>query len=491
MKTTQEEMLSSAQFQPVFNPNGEFEGITQLKIATDRRQGFRAMEELVNTNAAGDHITTSDGWTTKQLRILDMPAPPACHYLKPSRKYDAATGDMVHSITILLPYEVVWRLFETLFFGQFSVNVASVETTSEDVMPVGNSEAGPSQDAPGRIFYSRAVVNITLHLNDGKTRTYSGVGVAYDHVRTHKTGNVFSINSAHRTTEKGAVSDAKREAISTIGRVFRRAYEDGDEMIQKFEDELVKRILQNNKGAVKQKIETSASAPAPKSRTAPVEKVQSYPSEDPGAGMEDISFSQLASGVEAEAQTHIPKDVSEQPSETESTPNTYALFDKAGVETQVCDPDEFFDAVAEMLSYEDDVDAIKVILSKHKEDLKLAESNSKQGNEFSILEEMAIASAGIDAPQVADEAPETKEKSPVEAEDKGANTVASENEWEISVDKLTGNKILSAYEAKFQTATKPADVDRILEANTEFAKRLTKAQKGTLFSITSKAKSKF
>lgn len=105
--SSEEKLLGRVQLRPIFDADGTPVDITELKVETDRRLGIQAMRELFETRAPGDDLLGADGWTGKQKRIINTPAPNACHYLRTTRKWDAATGDMKPSVAILLPSEVV------------------------------------------------------------------------------------------------------------------------------------------------------------------------------------------------------------------------------------------------------------------------------------------------------------------------------------------------------------------------------------------------
>jgi hypothetical protein len=506
--TIQDELLKSAQFHPVFGENGDIAGISQLSVATDRRLGVRAVEELIEDSQKGDDVITQDGWTAKQHRILNSPAPTAFHYLKPSQKYDAATGNMVPKMTIILPFEVVWRLFELMFDGQYSIEIGSSETHSEDVLPIpqANNEkdkednGGNSDNAPGRIFYSRTEVTIVLHLKNGQTRRYTGVGVAYDHVRMNKSGNVFAINSARRTTEKGAVSDAKREAISNIGRVFRRAFEDGDEMIQKFEDLLVEKLRDANKTEKPARAAESKTVSAPKAR----EKTQTETEDTPSPSSASIAIcstgmasneksaetsairdTPLEAIVKVDEKNQIEDEIpfrefeNEKATESENDKNFSAFYGgKVQVSTwSADDPDIFFDKTADLLSTIDDQEYIEKFLKENECNLRRAEKLSQAGNSYDALREMVLESLD---PTVHQEQETTDQPQD--------NKTTTPEGCKLDVPKKTGAAILDAYNSAYKKARTPEDIDAILDANKDLAKRLTKGQAGKLLKSTMQAK---
>jgi len=267
---SQNELLKHANFEPVFDQDGNIVDIRELKISTDQRAGKTAMRELFETQEKDDHMIGVDGWSRKQRRLLSTPAPLAAHYLRHSQKWDARTGMMRDAALILLPVEVIWSLFELLFEGQYSVKIVETAQEDEEVVPVGTNHRGDAaQDAPGRRFYARAVVRLSIHLpGQAVPREFEGVGVSYGQLHTEKTGNIFAINSERRTVDKGAIADAKREALSNIGPVFRRAFEDGDEMVEHIERLLLDKVQEMNRPAIHRRKASDEPVPAPKPRKA-------------------------------------------------------------------------------------------------------------------------------------------------------------------------------------------------------------------------------
>jgi hypothetical protein len=501
LSATQEELLKSAQFHPVFGPDGKIEGIRQLSVATDRRLGMRAVEELVETYEKGDEVIHAAGWSGRQLRILRSAAPDSAHYLKPSKKYDAATGEMVPAMTIILPYEVTWRLFELLFEGQYSVVVKSVTTKDDEEVepisePAGVDKMSPEEkkhrspdNAPGRIFYSRAEVSILLHIGDGQPKEYSGVGVAYDYVRQNKMGNVFAINSARRTVEKGAVSDAKREAISNIGRVFRRAFEDGDEMIQKFEELLVAKLQEVNKVEKPARASDATPVAAPAPRKAGVAGKKGAPKKASKAAAEQKNSAPEVTKAPDQADDEIPY-ADFEPQEATGSHEAFTVYQQGETLDRTDDADIYFDRIGDLLTESPDVEAAKRTIDENAEDLKRAEEKSEAGNTLAALKEMVLESLSEDNEPASGGA--KGKLAPKQEADKAKPSKASvkTGDWKIEVEKPTGAAILDGYKRMFAKAGSPAQVDVILEANTDLAKRLTKAQKASLLNETLKAKKK-
>lgn len=496
--TTQDELLKNAQFYPIFGPDGTIEGISQLTVSTDRRLGLRAVEELFREKEEHDDLVMPNGWTVKQSRILRSPAPHAAHYLKPSKKYDAATGEMVPSMTILLPYEVVWRLFELLFEGQYSVEVNNIVTETEDILPpagptVVQGDSVMKDDAPGRIFYTRAEVTITLHLANGQQKRYTGVGIAYDHVRLHKTGNVYAITSSRRTAEKGAVSDAKREAISTIGRVFRRAFEDGDEMVQKFQELLLQTLRENNKPAKAARASEAASTKTPAPRRASAVEAPGKPANQTA----DKAAAQDAPAVKAEsvAQQSGKSARGEQqkaPAKKNEPERPYILQTSPDSSEEIEDADAYFDKLSDILSNCEVTETVRSILDANMDEIRRAESHAKSGMTAQSLREMALGSVEEIESEIPDSEPEAVKASAKadNSDEADEDDEAASNGWRFDLPKPTGEAILDAYAKAFQQAKSHKDIDAIIDANAPLAKRLTKTQKGKLLTAISKAKAK-
>lgn len=502
----QEELIKNATFHPVFGPDGQFEGIQQLEIATDRRLGIRAIEEMMDSYASGDEQVLANGFTRRQLRILNSPAPDSAHYLNPTKKYDAATGEMKAGLSVMIPFEVAWRLFELLFEGQYSIDIGDHETKDEEeVQAISEGSSGDASkkpdNAPGRIFYSRAHVTITLHLSGGEEKRYTGVGVGYDYVRQDKLGNVFAINSARRTVEKGAVSDAKREALSNIGRVFRRAFEDGDEMLRKMETILLEVLQEANKVERPTRATDAPKVAAPKPRKAGVVKKTDEKAQAEDTTSEEVEKPKKSGKKTKKSNKGKSKSAPEQPSKdepvdevpydsftTEEPPkamDAFSVVRSGKVEDQTDDPDLYFDRIGDALAECDSMQDAKGILGENADDLTRAEKSSKAGNTVSALKEMAFESLEGDE--------EDDGASEVAAKEESAEAPDSEQStdgWKIEVEKTTGAAILDGYKKLFAKAKSSHEVDQILEANTELAKRLTNSQKGTLLTETSKAKKK-
>ena len=482
----QDDLIKSAQFHPVFDGEGNIVGVKELAVPTDRRLGVRAVEELCETFVPGDERVLASGWTQKQERILKMPAPAAAHYLKPSKKYDATIGEMVASTTIQVPFEVTWRLFETLFEGQYSVVLKSIETETEDVLAVPSAADQKENDnAPGRIFYSRANVAITIHLPNGSSREYAGMGVAYDHVRANKIGNVFAINSSRRTAEKGAISDAKREAVSTIGRVFRRAYEDGDEMIQNFEKLVVDMLKSANEKTKSQRqpVPTPDTAPAPTARrpvvkTKTTETAASEQSPAPQKVPEPTPF-------ETQPEDEIPYDKIEEQEAAKC--EAYSLYQEGKIVDQSDDPDIFFDRVADLVASIEDLSSAKRLVEENRSSLKEAEKASKHANSYAAL--LALVEDALGDGETNDEAAEDADQVPTE--DEVSNDSGSQVDWTIKIEKPTGNAIIDGYKQAFSKAKSLRDVDAILEMNKSLARRLTKTQMAKFIDLTIKARAGF
>lgn len=473
--TADEDLLSNAQFDPVFDADGNLVDIIHLEITTDRSRGIRAMEELAATHEPGDDCVHADGWTGKWKRILNTRAPGAAHTIKQTKRWNSQEGAFLPSATLIVPFEVVWTLFDRLFFGRYSIDVKDVHFDTEDVL---ESTAEGARNLTGRVFYARAQVAITLHLENGQTRTYTGVGVSYDSVKSAMTGNVYAINSARRMAEKGAVSDAKREALATIGRVFNRGYEDGAQALREIESKLLDRMRGANQA---RPVRATVAAPRKKTDEKPEEErvhidttpddyipIDAYATDVPeDDGVPMVAEETIATNASDEVETETVE-------ETATAPTGYvALID--GQQVGFDDAKALFDAVFQALETLDGGAQAQALLEANRATLLRAEEDpAADGATYADLEaliEPLPETASTTAEALVEEEPAID---PITHGIKPAST--------------TGLDILKAYEVAFQA--KDANVEAILMANTEWAKRLTKRQALELAVMAAAAKSK-
>lgn len=504
-KTAEDDLLNDAQFDPIFDADGNLVDIVRLEISTDRSRGVRAMEELANSEAPGDHIVGADGWTGKWRRILNTPAPGAAHSIKRTKRWDTQTSDFVPSATLILPFEVVWTLFDRLFFGRYSVAVQEIVFDSEDVV---ESPTADARNLPGRVFYARAHVALTLHLENGQSRVYTGVGVAYDSVRAGMTGNIYAINSARRLAEKGAVSDAKREALATIGRVFTRAYEDGNEALRAIESKILEKIRRPANTSNVRTLALSQSAAPRKPTTNSAPKQSARPNDNTPVDTSPQDYIPLeaandakahknaapktnpaqngkapkaATGAKAErpakdktaakaqpATNAAPKKAADtaQPAQPQAAapkaaPSEGYLLRIGDGQQRFATPDDTFEAAFAAIEGAADARAQAAFLERNKVALLAAEQDSTDATLTYADLESLVADTEDTAPQ-ADGIPDF--------EDTPANTALV-----LQPAKETGEAILEAY-TKALTAPN-ADVDAILSANTHWAQKLTNRQK--------------
>lgn len=467
---SQGDLLKSANFEPVFDQDGNIVDIRELKISTDRRGGMAAMRELIATNEPGDNVLGADGWTGKQRRILSTPAPLAAHYLRSSKKWDAKTGMMRDAAMILLPTEVIWTLFETLFEGQYSVTVTDTFQEDEEVVPVGNDHMGEqADDAPGRRFYARATVRISIHLPGiAVPREYEGVGVSYGQLRTDKTGNIYAINSERRTVDKGAIQDAKREALSNIGRVFRRAFEDGDDMVEHIERLLLGKIHDMNRPAIHRTASRENPVPAPQRRVA---APKAAPKSD--TPTQDASKSDTEPKVEKQekADTAAPvKSVSEndtvKPEEQEEAPKVTTVSVKIpNAPDRIMQKDGFLDAFIDIM-FETCVtgsEAQKIVTQNADILDDLVEDKSQ-------IEEV-IASMG-DQPE--DEIPDFS--IPEAASKTEAADQEGEDALRIEVEGKSGKAVLAEFKEALDKAKTVSMINAIIKVNTAAVRKMTPKQ---------------
>ena len=425
--SAEEDFLRNARFDPVFDENGNLVDIVHLTVSTDRSQGIKAMTELAESNEPGDEVIHQDGWTGKQKRILNSLAPSSAHTIKQSRRWDSSLGSHVPSATLILPTEVIWTLFEKVFGSNYSFEIKDLVAESEDVLGSGVEN---SNDHPGRIFYARARVAISIHLANGSVRIFEGMGVAHDSLKMEATGNTFSINSARRTAEKGAISDAKREALGNMGRVFRRAFEDGDKALKSIEDKLMKIISKNNPSPERVKVKTVAAPEVKKEKP-----------------------------VKAKTVTKPIKEQKEKPFKLQVSNKNFTYNT----------PFEVYDATIGFLEDLNNIEEKKVFLEDNKSTLLEAEAKSELGD-FTYQEIVEMV-----------ELKDSTEHNDV------TKTTDSENIWEIKLSgKKTGKAIISAYKEMLQKSTSVDDMNKISDANQKYTKELTARQKTELLKLITK-----
>ncbi len=492
------EAFRKATFEPIVDAEGNVQGLRELKIPTDRTTGIEAMDRLFKTGEANDEAVDAMGWTFKQRRILNTPAPVDCHICKTSPKYDASEGDHKEEMVLLLDYAVVWRLFEQLFDGQYSIKISQIEYDSEEVMPAGTTGgSGEAKDAPGRVFYARAHVEITLHLRNGTERVYEGVGVSYDQLKIAQTGNVYSINSARRTAEKGAVSDAKREALANIGRVFRRAFEDGSEMKAYMENELLGAMAEHAKPKIHlQGATVSAPRKAPDVKVAaPTSKNETQPAKQKvaQAAEKKVDLStQRESDREIEQNSDADNDISigedREPtlhmslSEDEHIPLRASEFEEAFLEHAMgCEThhalDQFVSLNSSGLAAVDLKAQISEIRSEIEDDPEAGKEDQSSDHQ-SAEQEDGIPDFEVQSTS-SEEAVEEEENEPEVDEDI------------IDPEGKSGKSILSEFKALFASAKSEAHLDTIVTKNKKASRKMTPKQLGAMVEARVARASKF
>lgn len=489
---TEQEMLARATLEPVFDPDGNIIGVRQLKVQTDRRLGTKAMRDLFSEDQKDDHQVGADGWTRKQRRLLATPAPKPCHYLKQSRRWDAAANKFVPKVTILLPYEVVWAMFDLMFEGQYSIKIEDVVSDDEEIMSSGQEHGEfKVDDALGRLFYARAKVSLTIHLANGQTRTYEGMGVSYGTIPMSQVGNMFVINNARRTAEKGAVSDAKREALSNIGPIFRRAFEDGDEMIEVVEKMLVEMLQERNRP----KLQVAANAtrvPAPASRKKPpvasiaaettdpaheVEQSETRPDEIKEDDLDQVfgpGPGQAIAEAPAEAQDPAEIETKTKDGEAESDVTIFEDLRLSDDETtSVAQSDWIYAFMEHAYAIVETEAGLDAMIGRNKEVLdRLAPAHPE-------LEALRAELRGT-APQTDDE--DGIPEFPVEISN--GITINREDEvpakpddaFKIEVGSKSGRAVLAEFTALIDGAATADELDRVIRLNKEGIRKLTPKQ---------------
>jgi len=458
--STDQQLLNRAQMRPVWDADGNLVGITELEVETDRRLGIQAMKDLMATQEPNDEIMAADGWTMKQKRIIASRAPNACHYLRTSRGWDATTGSMVPRVTILLPTEVIWTLFDLLFDGQYSVKIESLESHDEEIMPSGQSYKDKDpDDMPGRRFYTRARVSLTIHLRNGTDRVYQGLGVAFGDIPMHKIGNIAAINNEQRTTEKGAIADAKREALANIGPVFRRAFEDGDEMIAELERMLVADLQDRNRPKIQVvSSRDKVAAPAPRKKADVVH--QEISNELPPA-LEEDDLDAAFGPSQGEEQIKEERE--------DGTKTSFTLVSAAGAEAAV-NAETCLGAFLDIAMGEcETVDQLDSLVRLNQETLDALLENRE---EIDALRGDMEGEDGIPdfeeetpAPADAGEAKSEPQDDPEPAETAG-----------IEVGKKSGKAILEEFTDRFAKAKTSGEIDALIAASKTAIRKMTPKQ---------------
>jgi hypothetical protein len=124
-----------------------------------------------------------------------------------------------------------------------------------------------------------------------------------------------------------------------------------------------------------------------------------------------------------------------------------------------------------------DQEDIKKFLEENEYNLRRAEKLSQAGNSYDALREMVLESLD----------PTAHEEEETTDQPQEDQTITSEV-WKLDVPKKTGAAILDAYHSAYKKAKTPEDIDAILDANKDLAKRLTKGQAGKLLKSTMQAK---
>lgn len=494
--TTDRELLTRAQMRPVWDAEGNLVGITELKVASDRRLGIQAMKDLVATTQEGDHVIGADGWTGKQRRIVSTKAPNACHYLKTSQRWDAAAGAMVPRVTIILPTEVVWTMFDLLFDGQYSVKVVDLQCEEEEVMPSSEEWMGDKPDnMPGRRFYARARVELVIHLANGQSRSYEGFGVAFGDVPMNKIGNIAAINNEQRTTEKGAIADAKREALANIGPVFRRAFEDGDEMIAEIEKMLLEDLQERNRPKI-QVVGGRDAVPAPASRkasAAPKAEADMAPDARPEELKEDDldeAFGPTGDSPVAEKPKQKPaaekpkeKRVADKPNEkpeAAKSPKDCLISpegERIEVDAKTC-LTAFLDMAMGCCETPDDLDELR---AKNKDVLdRLVKDDSDIRALRADMEALDDGVPDFDVPESAPSATVKDEPVAPERQEAAESEDEGQDDFVIDVAKKSGKAVLGEFTSLFEAARRPGDINRIIEQNGPAVRKLTPKQLQTM-----------
>lgn len=474
--STDQQLLNRVQMRPIWDAEGNLVGITELEVESDRRLGIQAMKDLMETRVEGDENVCADGWTMKQKRIVSSKAPNACHYLRTSRRWDATAGAMVPKVTILLPTEVIWTLFDMLFDGQYSITVDSLESHDEEIMP--SSEVYRDVEAdnmPGRRFYTRARVSVTIHLANGRDRVFQGMGVAFGDVPMHKIGNIAAINNEQRTTEKGAINDAKREALANIGPVFRRAFEDGDEMIAEIERMLLADLQDRNRPKIQVvSNRDKVAAPAPRRKQNAVQEASSQEAalddRPPALDEDDLDAAFGPTGPAQVAQKTESADAAA-PAEPE-----FALLNGQDEATTVS-ADTCLGVFLDIAMGECETAAqLDALVAKNETVLsQLVPDRSEIDALRADMDEAADGIPDFEPAERSDTSAEENEGETGEEEDTSPKEAPAEVSG-IEVGKKSGKMILEEFTERFLAAKSAGEIDQIIAASKAAIRKMTPKQ---------------
>ena len=230
-----------------WDENDDLKGVSEIDVENNFELGIQSMQELLKTVEPNDWMTFANGFTSRQMRILEMKAPNPAHYISEKITWDLDTLELKNRINLYIPAKIQWHLFEKLFMGQYSIAIGEpkIDYTSEFIPPknapnvpkdTNPNTDGSKKSVNGQLLTAEARVEITLHLANNQVRTYAGIGVSTAQIPLEDINNVKVWASNQMIVKKGAVTSAKANAIASIGEVFRIAHEDGSKFHQQLEE---------------------------------------------------------------------------------------------------------------------------------------------------------------------------------------------------------------------------------------------------------------
>jgi len=237
------EFLNKFAFDPVFDSDNTMIDVTNVVGDRDVAVRVTAMETFYERLRPEQDVVLPTGFTLHQARVLRALAPINAHIML-ADEHPGRSG--MRKVTAYVPSRAQMRLFHLLFGDQFSFEVVEHKVDGKQMPHQGGQNmgagAGPvAEVGVDTVHHAFARVRITLHLANGQTRTFEGVGMAQDIAKNSDTVPLSEFYASRRSG-KGVVTDAWRSAIERISPVFRSAYYEGSEMLDKVRALILRKI---------------------------------------------------------------------------------------------------------------------------------------------------------------------------------------------------------------------------------------------------------
>lgn len=199
---------------PFFDENGNVVEVNEAnqwrfdeKAARDALAQMMAMPDDLREQGPA-HVLTA-----RQKAILAMEMPIECYMV---------SGDN----RAFVPYEMIEHAANLLFEDGFNT-----EVLKQEVQFAGKASVrlpGATREKPVYRVIARAVARVTITTPSGRKVSHSAVGICgYD--TEWETGDIMR---AHKIAEKGAVTDARRTALQSFGRLFQTRGRDKDALLE-------------------------------------------------------------------------------------------------------------------------------------------------------------------------------------------------------------------------------------------------------------------